>query len=123
MIFNHVVSSSLPLKYTQSLSSYTIPYSFLDMNLLFQFSRHLLVSTLFFPHSISFSDSSLVHLRLTRHQSMFWRNLFPLRPRGFYAVTHSPLYLLLKLRSALEEFPNEFTLCSSQILFLRFLCA
>jgi len=50
---------------------------------------------------------------------MFWRNLFPLRPRGFYAVIHSPLYLLLKLRSALEEIPNEFALNSSQFLLFR----
>jgi len=46
--------------------------------------------SLCFHHSFSpfkfFSDSSLVSRRLTRHQSLFWRNLFPLRPRGFYAV-------------------------------------
>jgi len=68
--------------YATSFSSlHTMPTHF--------FPRHGRFS-LFFQISFSpfkfFSDSSLVSRRLTRHQSLFWRNLFPLRPRGFYAV-------------------------------------
>jgi len=81
------VSRSLPRKSSISLlrmqlATPSIPcrfISFLDT-----------ADSLCFHHSFSpfkfFSDSSLVSRRLTRHQSLFWRNLFPLRPRGFYAV-------------------------------------
>jgi len=58
-----------------------MPIHFFPRHGRFSLFKHLSFSPFKF-----FSDSSLVSRRLTRHQSLFWRNLFPLRPRGFYAV-------------------------------------
>lgn len=61
-----------------------------------------------------FRAPSLVFFRLTRVQSMFSRNPHPLRPTGFSFLFFSPVYLLLKLRSALKEIPHKISFYASQ---------
>lgn len=45
---------------------------------------------------------------------MFSRNPHPLRPTGFSFLFFSPVYLLLKLRSALKEIPHKISFYASQ---------
>lgn len=61
-----------------------------------------------------FRAPSLVFFRLTRVQSMFSRNPHPLRPTGLSFPFFSPVYLLLKLRSALKEIPHKITFNASK---------